>query len=172
MGLDNKKDPNLDLSQKSSHETLSLCMQVSHVEAINPTPDSPDRSGTRRTCMGSMAIHPNSSAKPTEALEWLGNRRSCTRTRWIVAGPVVPPAATLENPSGNKVSGNAWDLPEVEAILAATNGKKIDYNTCAYQTKIKERFWKPGVWAGRLEGTESLQRKCVGVLHGSSMSHL
>ena len=60
----------------------------------------------------------------------------------------------------NEVSGSAWDLPEVEAKLQATNGKKVPFNTCACQTKDRDRFLKSGVWAGRLEDTESLQKVC------------
>ena len=47
----------------------------------------------------------------------------------------VPPLSTLENPPGNEVSGSAWDLPEVEAKLQATKGKKVPFNT-----RDRERF--------------------------------
>ena len=71
----------------------------------------------------------------------------------------VPPLSTMGNPPGNEVPGSAWDLPEVEARLRET-GVKIGYNNCAYQVKEKVRFLKPGVWAGKMDGIESLQKVC------------
>ena len=72
----------------------------------------------------------------------------------------TPPLATLENPPGDNVSGSAWDLGEVESALSRTEGKRVDYNTCAFQTKERERFYKPGVWAGRLDNITKLQKVC------------
>ena len=72
----------------------------------------------------------------------------------------VPPLSTLENPPGDNVSGAAWDLGEVENSLKKTGGKKIPYNTCAFQSKERERFFKPGIWAGRMENIDKLQKVC------------
>ena len=63
----------------------------------------------------------------------------------------VPPQATLANPPGNEESGSAWDVPEVAACLQRTDAQRAHFNTCAYQLKSKERHYKPGVWAGRLQ---------------------
>ena len=72
----------------------------------------------------------------------------------------VPPASTMENPPGDQVSGSAWDLGEIEGALRRTEGKMIHYNTCAFMSKEKTRFFKPGVWAGRLENITKLQKVC------------
>ena len=72
----------------------------------------------------------------------------------------VSPLATLENPPGSEESGGAWDLPELQKALEETNGVKIPYHSCAFMVKEKQRFLKPGVWAGRLAGIEKLQKVC------------
>ena len=72
----------------------------------------------------------------------------------------VPPLSSMENPPGDEVSGSAWDLPEVSEALRRTGGERADYNTCAYQSKEKVRFYKPGVWAGKLESVKKLQKVC------------
>ena len=72
----------------------------------------------------------------------------------------IPPLSTLENPLGDHVSGSAWDLGEVENALTKTGGKIIPYNTCAFQSKERERFFKPGIWAGKMENISKLQRVC------------
>ena len=72
-----------------------------------------------------------------------------------------PSAATLENPPGDEVSGSAWDLPELETALQETKGEKVYYNTCAFQSKTKERNFKPGIFAGKLEGLKNVNKVCL-----------
>lgn len=80
----------------------------------------------------------------------------------------VPPQATLENPPGNEESGSAWDVPGVAACLQRTDAQRAHFNTCAYQLKRKERHYKPGVWAGRLQDLS----KVVEGLQMSSLKHM
>eukprot|EP00435_Cladocopium_sp_Y103_P024398 s1943_g6.t1 len=72
----------------------------------------------------------------------------------------VPPLATLENPPGSAVSGGMWDLPEVDQCLQRTSGTKIPYDNCAFQVKERERVARAGVWAGRLENIQKIQKVC------------
>ena len=72
----------------------------------------------------------------------------------------VPACSTLENPPGNDTSGSAWMLPEIVVALADTGSSEVEFNTCAYQSKLKERWFKPSKWAGRLEGLHELAKVC------------
>ena len=51
-------------------------------------------------------------------------------------------------------------MPEVAACLQRTDAQRAHFNTCAYQLKSKERHYKPGVWAGRLQDLSKLSKVC------------
>ena len=74
----------------------------------------------------------------------------------------VPQAGTLENPPGSetKVEGPAWELPEIKDFLKAFAASTALYNTCAFMTKEKVKWFKPGRFSGCLEGLPKLARKC------------
>ena len=72
----------------------------------------------------------------------------------------VPEISTLENPPGSENSGSASDLPEIQAVIADTASSTVEFNTCAYQTKLKRRWYKPARWTGKLETMSSLARVC------------
>ena len=72
----------------------------------------------------------------------------------------IPEVATLENPPGDSTCGSGWMLPEVVQFLNETNADLIEYNICAFQTKQNSRRYKPGAWAGRMEGIGSLNKIC------------
>ena len=80
---------------------------------------------------------------------------------WSQRSRRVPQAATVENPPGDETgpAGSAWMLQEVEEALESTGAGMADFNTCTYMDG-KERFFKPGRWAGRLENLESLAKVC------------
>ena len=80
---------------------------------------------------------------------------------WSQRSRRVPQAATVENPPGDETgpAGSAWMLQEVEEALESTGAGMADSNTCTYMDG-KERFFKPGRWAGRLENLESLAKVC------------
>ena len=63
----------------------------------------------------------------------------------------VPQAATVENPPGDEEgpAGSAWMLQEIIEALELSGSSMADFNTC-YDMDEKERFFKPGKWAGRL----------------------
>lgn len=74
----------------------------------------------------------------------------------------VPQAATVENPPGDEAgpAGSAWMLQEVVEALELTEAGMADFNTCYYMDG-KERVFKPGRWAGRLENLETLAKVCM-----------
>ena len=84
------------------------------------------------------------------------------RSAWLHEKQVTScrPPSTLENPPGSENSGSAWDLPEIQAVIADTASSTVEFNTCAYQTKLKERWYKPSRWTGKLESISSLARVC------------
>ena len=45
-------------------------------------------------------------------------------------------------------------LPELEKSLENTGSMVVQFNTCAFQRRVAERWYKPAQWAGRLEGLE------------------
>eukprot|EP00435_Cladocopium_sp_Y103_P011877 s4293_g3.t1 len=72
----------------------------------------------------------------------------------------VPEISTLENPPGAEHTGSAWDLPELQAVIADTQSSSVEFNTCAYESKLKQRWYKPARWTGKLENLASLARVC------------
>ena len=68
--------------------------------------------------------------------------------------------ATLENPPGSSESGSAWSIPEIQETLQRTAASTVEFNTCAYQQKLKSRWYKPSKWVGKLDGLTSLARVC------------
>jgi hypothetical protein len=86
---------------------------------------------------------------------WLHEKQvaSCRRR-------AVPEVSTLKTPPGSEDSGSAWDLPEIQAVIADTGSSTVEFNTCAYQTKQKRRWYKPARWTGKLESMASLAKVC------------
>ena len=74
----------------------------------------------------------------------------------------VPEAATLENPPGteSQTEGSMWALPETADFMEKFDCAKAWFNTCAYQLKERVRWLKPAQFGGKLNGLESLRRKC------------
>lgn len=84
----------------------------------------------------------------------------------------VPTVGTLENPSGSETreEGPAWELPELKDFVERLEAATATFNTCAYQNKEKDRWFKPGRITGCLAELTSLSRKCTcpsGVKHQS-----
>jgi site-specific DNA-cytosine methylase len=94
-----------------------------------------------------------------------------TRSAWLHEKQVascrrreVPEVSTLENPPGSEDSGSAWDLPEIKDVLVKTRSSTVEFNTCAYQTKLRRRWFKPARWSGKLENLTSLAKVCNSVV--------
>ena len=77
-------------------------------------------------------------------------------------GRGVPEVATVENPPGSETmfEGPAWTLPEVKEIMDRIEAHAVEFNTCAFMSRVKVRFFKPAKWAGKLEGLKKLNRVC------------
>ena len=69
---------------------------------------------------------------------WLYERQvQCQKRRKL------PEVATLQSPPGTVESGSVWDLPEVKAVMKTSMASMVEYNTCQFQTKQKERNFTP-----------------------------
>ena len=47
-------------------------------------------------------------------------------------------------PPGAKDTGSAWDLPEIKQVIEETKSSTVEFNTCAYQSKLRKRWYKRG----------------------------
>ena len=83
-----------------------------------------------------------------------GGPHTSRRSRSAAAG-----LGATENPPGDERVGSAWAVPEIKGYLTEVEAHFVEFNTCAYQTE-RVRWFKPGKWAGRLEGLPSLSRVC------------
>jgi len=74
----------------------------------------------------------------------------------------VPTAGTLENPPGSDTGeeGPAWALPELISFEKDLGAVTALFNTCAYQSKVKYKWFKPGRFTGCLAELGTLSRKC------------
>ena len=95
-----------------------------------------------------------------------GTMMAC-QTTWLYERQVksckkrgIPEVSTLENPPGSEQSGSAWSLGEVKSALTHTHASEVEFHTCAYQSKLRSRWYKPSKWCGKLEGLPKLARVC------------
>ena len=74
----------------------------------------------------------------------------------------VPTVGTLENPPGSetKEEGPAWELPELKEFINKLKAVTAVYNTCAYQDKEKDKWFKPGRITGCLADLDTMTKKC------------
>ena len=75
----------------------------------------------------------------------------------------VPQVGSLENPPGSdtQFEGPAWQLQEVKAFVKNYKLETALFNTCAFQSRAKTRWFKPGRFSGALEGLRGLAKKCT-----------
>ena len=69
-------------------------------------------------------------------------------------------SAWLHRKQIDSFTGSAWDLPELKQVLDETNSSVAEFNTCAYQSQQKRRWYKPAKWAGNLESLATLAKVC------------
>ena len=91
--------------------------------------------------------------------------RSCTVVAEVVKSQQarrVPEAGSVENPPGTEGGPDApmWMLPEVIAFVGDLNTVQAVFNTCAFQSSCRLKWFKPGKFVGRLDGLQTLSRKC------------
>ena len=175
MSLDRQLDQNLDLSRQETYEILKGDVEKGEWDAVhagfpcgsfsrarhNAQPGQP---GPVRDGKNIYGLESNSARQQSEADR---GTLMAAQAGWIYESQVasmqkrgVPEISTLENPPGDQECGSAWMLPELAKVLNTTNADLIEYNTCAFQTRLKVRHYKPGVWAGRLEGIGSINKIC------------
>ena len=175
LSLDKKKDPSIDLGAVETHEVLRE--EVRNGEWDYTHSGFPCGSFSRvRHRMAPGLPGPVRDAKniygypgngPREQAEADRGTMMAVQSGWLLEEQVeccrrhkVPPTATLENPPGDDEVGSAWHLPEIKLSLKNSNSSVAQFNTCSFQTKQKTRWYKPGQFAGRLEGLEKLARVC------------
>ena len=173
--LDRKKDPSMDLGSRSTHEGLREEVRNGEWDATHsgfPCGSfsrvrhrwAPGLPGPVRDAANIYGFQGNSPRQQEEADR---GTMMATQSGWLMEEQVescrkrrVPPAATLENPPGDDQVGSAWHLPEIKQSLKNTNASIAQFNTCSFQTKQKTRWYKPGQFAGRLEGLEMIAKVC------------
>ena len=92
--------------------------------------------------------------------------RSCNVVASIVRSQrrrAVTEIGTIENPPGSEggPDGPMWLLPEVKAFIEELDANEVLFNTCAFQSGSRVKWFKPGKFVGRLEGVQSLNRMCT-----------
>eukprot|EP00435_Cladocopium_sp_Y103_P029157 s2227_g7.t1 len=174
--LDNRIDPNLDLRR---HETVeALETRINQMEFDGYHAGFPCSSFSRVRWVEAANLpgpvrsraHPYGLPTNTEKQQQEADAGTlmATKSLHLMEKQIlsqrnrrVPQAATVENPPGDEdgPAGSAWLLQEVRETLETTGSGIADFNTCRYMD-TKERFFKPGRWAGRLERLESLAQVC------------
>ncbi len=175
LSLDKKMDPEIDLGSVMTHEVLREEVRDGEWDATHagfPCGSfsrvrhrvAPGLPGPVRDADNIYGLCGNTQKQQEEADR---GTMMATQAAWLMEEQVecckrrrVPPAATLENPPGDDKVGSAWHLPEVKQSLKNANASIAQFNTCSFQTKQKTRWYKPGQFAGRLEGLEKLAKVC------------
>ena len=175
LSLDRKKDKSLDLADPENHEMIKKEVAEGLWDGSHIGFPCNSFSRARHNYMEGMpppvrdAAHiyglPSNEKRAQEEAD--RGTLMAVQSGWIHEEQVkvarrrlVPPVSTLENPPGDDRAGSAWMLPEMQEALRCTKAYEVQFNTCAYQSKLKERWYKPAQWAGRLEGLERLRRAC------------
>ena len=90
-----------------------------------------------------------------------------TRSAWLHQKQIetckrraVPEVSTVENPPGAENTGSAWNVPEVKAVISETKSSSVEFNTCAFQSKLRKRWYKPARRVGKLESMNTLPKVC------------
>ena len=175
LSLDKKKDPMIDLGAVQTHEVLREEVRNGEWDATHSGFPCGSFSRVRHRSAPGMPGPVRDAANiygypgngPREQAEADRGTMMAVQSGWLMEEQVeccrrrkVPPTATLENPPGDDEVGSAWHLPEIKLSLKKSNSSIAQFNTCSFQTKQKTRWYKPGQFAGRLEGLDKLARVC------------
>ena len=173
--LDHEKDNDVDFQAESSYQGIGDTIDAGEWDYIHLAPPSTsfDRARHRGDAREEAPVrsgehiygYPTNGQKEQDEAD-AGTQMSA-QAAWLYEKQVqcqrrrkVPELATMQSPPGNIESGSAWDLPEVKAVVKNTGSSVIEYNTCQYQSQLKERQFLPMKWVGRLEDIETLSRIC------------
>ena len=175
LSLDKKKDPMIDLGAVQTHEVLREEVRNGEWDATHSGFPCGSFSRVRHKAAPGMPgpvrdasnIYGYPGNGPREQAEADRGTMMAVQSGWLMEEQVescrrrkVPPTSTLENPPGDDQVGSAWHLPEIKLSLKKSNSSIAQFNTCSFQTKQKTRWYKPGQFAGRLEGLDKLARVC------------
>ena len=173
--LDRKKDSELNLASPAIYDEIERSIDEREWDGFHSGfpcasfsrvrwRDSPGGKLPVRSADHIYGLPGNSPQQQREADE---GTLMATRSGWLHEKQVknfqkreVPEVSTMENPPGAENTGSAWDLPEIKSSLEKTRSSTVEFNTCAYQTKQKKRWYKPARWSGKLENLSSLARVC------------
>ena len=173
-GLDRKMDPGMDLSTETSYRKIGESIDAGERDGYHAGFPCGSFSRARHNKRGEgpppvrsgsyiYGFEDNSREQQREAdrgtlmasqSTWLYEKQTASQKR-----RKVPEVSLLENPPGSTESGSAWDLPEVKSVVKSTGASIAEFNTCQYQSQLKERWYKPSRWCGRLD-LESLSKVC------------
>ena len=174
VSMDQKMDKHIDLAALETYQEIDKSVEQGDWDGFhggfpcgsfsmarwNPRPGQPGPVRSKEEIYG---LSTNNRHQQREA----DKGTLATQTTWLARRQVqscrkrgVPELATLKNPPGSERSGAAWDLPEIDQALKDMSASIVEFNTCAFQQKQRERWWKPAKWAGKLEGLETLSRVC------------
>ena len=173
--LDRKKDADLNLASHSTYDEIDKsvtegewdgyhsgfpCASFSRVRWR----DSPGGAHPVRSAAHIYGLPGNTPSQQREADE---GTLMATRSAWLHQKQIesckrraIPEVSTLENPPGAENTGSAWDVPEIKEVLKVTKSSTAEFNTCAYQSKLRRRWYKPARWAGKLESMQTLSKVC------------
>eukprot|EP00435_Cladocopium_sp_Y103_P072540 s106_g40.t1 len=174
-GLDRKKDKEINLASPLVYQEIGKTVEAGEWDACHSGfpcgsfskirwRSSPGGPLPVRSAESIYGLPGNTPSMQREADE---GTLMASRSAWLHEEQIksckrrsVPEISTLENPPGGTDTGSAWDLPEVKNVLADTKSSSVEFNTCAYQSKLKKRWYKPARWAGKLESMGTLARVC------------
>ena len=175
LSLDKKKDASLDISAPDLHEILVSEVKEGEWDATHAGFPCGSFSRARHRQMDGMpgpvrdgeSIYGLATNDERQQEEADKGTMMAAQAGWLMEEQVltckrrgIPPAATLENPPGDKKCGSAWQLPELRLVMNSVNASVAQFNTCSFQSKLKTRWFKPGQFVGRLEGLDQLARVC------------
>ena len=173
--LDRKKDKEINLADTKVYDEIDKSVEGGEWDGFHSGfpcasfsrvrwRDSPGGPMPVRSAAHIYGLPGNTPSQQKEADE---GTLMATRSAWLHKKQVVacqkrgvPEVSTLENPPGAKDSGSAWDLPELLQVVQETKSSTVEFNTCAYQTKLRKRWFKPARWTGKLETLGSLAKVC------------
>lgn len=182
VSLDRKIDRGLDIGSVESHNVLRDEVRDGEWDATHAGfrcgsfsrarhNDVPGMPGPVRDGLNIYGLESNNAQQQEEADR---GTMMATQAAWIMEEQIrsckrrkIPPAATLENPPGDKRCGSAWQLPEIQEVMKNTGASVAQFNTCSFQTKSKVRWFKPGQFVGWKVWISWLES--VGVPPGSPM---
>ena len=175
LSLDKQIDKDLDLASHKNHATLIQEVDNGEWDYVhsgfpcgsfsrarhNPQPGQPPAVRNKEHVYGYPGQSAARQAEADRGTLMATQSANLYKAQVVAcAKRKIPGTSTMKIPPGDESSGSAWDLPELIKVLNETNGEKVHYNTCAFQSKEKVRMFKPGVFGGKLDGLKGLNKVC------------